>query len=174
MREGYYGFDLQQALCNKVVAKTGRDRIEVDQEIFTLIEETEGILYEIHNRQMADINNDENIQIKYREIFSKLNQLSLSLTGKELKESTAVQIINDYFTGSHNAKVYFDPEEKVTELTDYDIYTGSATWKLSKRKNFRAEGFLQDMPVNRMIRTGNESNDDYSKVKDNEIDYMSR
>ena len=49
-REGFYGFDLQTVLTNKIAGITKRDAIEVDREIYELFEDIETVLYSARKR----------------------------------------------------------------------------------------------------------------------------
>ena len=49
-REGFYGFDLQTVLTNKIAGITKRDVIEVDSEIYELFEDIETVLYSARKR----------------------------------------------------------------------------------------------------------------------------
>lgn len=49
-REGFYGFDLQIVLTNKIAGITKRDVIEVDSEIYELFEDIETVLYSARKR----------------------------------------------------------------------------------------------------------------------------
>lgn len=119
-KEGYYGFDLQTVLTNKIVGITKRDANKVDSELYNLFQDIEAVLYSAGR----DPNYKENSEIleQFEDIFNRLSVYHELITGREMGDNQAANIIEDYITGSRRSSLYGRDSVGVKDIIlDYDL-----------------------------------------------------
>lgn len=138
MKDGYYGFDLENALVNKLVEVTKRDISEVEEEIFQLLKQVQSALYNITGRNhnmnkglFADyIPRDE-----LTEILDALSSYSELINGKPLKENAFNRLVIDALTGKRDAESYRSDDENINYL-DFNVNTGEGNVMLVTPANY--------------------------------------
>ncbi|MBR3163217.1 MAG: hypothetical protein IKF17_03875 [Clostridia bacterium] len=154
IKEGYYGYNLQQSLTNKVVETTGRNHEEVDVEIFNLLNDMNHILLEIHKEEYTtdDLYNLRNL---YVSICERLGVYYEQINNKKIEDNQIVQLVSDWILDEHNSTVYNKENEKVVDLISFDLNSGEAVFKLeipgkelSRLNEFLGKSTVREITLN--------------------------
>ena len=158
IREGYYGFDLNNALTNKIVEKTGRDNTEVYEEVSTFLEDIQSALYKTADIG-EDFRKDPSLMEEYTALFSKFEAYYEQVNDKKMSSNVIMNAIQDYLQGT-KSRISLGEEENIQSLqykndgslvvqigkhADEIEYTkGIQTVQLSERTHSRSYVVTQD------------------------------
>lgn len=128
-KEGFYGFDLQSVLTNKIVGITKRNSNEVDKEIADLLQDIEDVLYKAGKDE--NYRNDAELLEQFENVFRKLGVYHELITGREMEDNQTANLIKDYIIGSRKSSLYTKDTERLTDVIfEYDVDTGVFTAEL--------------------------------------------
>lgn len=143
LKEGFYGFDLQGALTNKMVKITGRDQNTVDSEIYQLLEDTDEVLYD--SGKDENYKNNSELMARYESIFSRLSEYYEQIHGRKMSENQATNIIREYLTGTRSSNLYLGKNEKIQKI-GYDLDTSSLVCEIASMHEeeikYEIDGYL--------------------------------
>ena len=127
LKEGYYGFDLEQAIVNKVVEKTGRNSDSVRNEVSDFFDRTQSLLYDLDQYGYG-----ERTAPNFEAFMNSLTDYYSAINGQDINKNQLVAATIDCLTGSHKANIYFSDDEKIIWLNEYDVDTGKVVYELGK------------------------------------------
>lgn len=181
LKEGYYGMNLENVLTNNIVQATGRDSVEVNQEIANLLSETQDILYQMD----ADENcrSDTELMSRLESLINQLSSYSEIINGYSLEQNQTSLLMQDYLTGEHKSQLYSD-EEKIDSFS-YDVDTGKIDVTISKAyENVKVNNSAYSYSLLTGTHTRHITLDDSNKydadltrdgtITDDSIDYTTR
>lgn len=116
IREGYYGFNLTNALTNKIVEKTGRDNTEVYDEVTSFLEDIQEVLYKTGSLEETEFRKDSSLMKDYNSLFSKFEQYYKEINEQEMSDNILMNAIQDYFQGT-NDRTYLDKDEYINNIS---------------------------------------------------------
>lgn len=123
-KEGFYGFDLQTVLTNQIVSITKQDPNVVDKELYGLLQDTEDVLYAAGKDENYQKNSE--IMEQFESVFRKLGAYHEIITGREMEDNQAANIMKDYITGSRSSSLYGKDSENIESISlDYNVDNGN-------------------------------------------------
>lgn len=178
IREGYYGFDLTNALTNKIVEKTGRDNKEVYSEVTSFLEEIQDVLY-----RSADIGlefrKDSILMQDYDNLFKKFEEYYEAINEEKMSNNIIATSIADYLQEDGKRTKLRDGEHIVGIEYNKD---GSAKISVGRRRDeFSYRIGLQtttetasSISRDYIVNSENKNNTNmFSEIKDENIEYIS-
>lgn len=173
LKEGYYGFDLEQAITNKIIEKTGRNSDVVRTEINEFLSDTQDLLYDLDKYGYS-----ENTTAHFDQYSSKLADYYMQINNQDINKNQLVLATMDCLIGSHRANIYFSEDEKVVGIYRYDVDTGKVVYNVGKEyEDIKySEGAIVNFTSKRRVELddSNKYHEQILKVEDKDIDYLSR
>lgn len=180
MNEGYFGFDLSNAITNKIVEITGRDNAVVNDEVYNLLEDTQNLLLETGEYTKngdAEIKNNKELVQKYEKFYEKLSEYHKIINGKTIEENNITNFVMDCITGTNRANVYQSDKENFRSIDGYDIDSGTLNCIIGNN--------YENLDVGTSIITGtvcrnleltqeNKYEEKIGPIKDSDINYVTR
>ena len=191
MNEGYFGFDLNNAITNKIVEKTGRDNAVVNDEIYNLLQDTQDLLFDTgiyrYSKEIEDdekivdgkklIKNNKELVERYEKLYERLSKYHELINGKPIKDNQITNFMMDCLTGSNRAKVYQTGKENY-KFAEYDIDTGILECNIGNfYKNLEENlEIISDSKLYRKLTINQDDKYEEHKeiIKDSDIQYSTR
>ena len=179
MKEGYFGFDLNNALTNIIVEKTGKDNAIVNDEIYNLLQDTQDLLYDsgVYTKEGNEIKNNSDLIKRYENLFEKLSYYYEIVNERKMNENQIVNLVMDCITGTNRASIY-KSNETYKEFISYDLDKESIICNVGNNCN------NMELPNGEIIVSIQNSrkvflnkDNKYSKdipIKDSDINYSTR
>lgn len=180
VKKGFYGFNLIDSLTNKVVEKTGRDNTEVYEEIDAFLDDIQNALYKTADLG-EEYKKDTSLMEEYDALFSRFDKYYEQVNDSKMSNNVIMNAIQDCIQGT-NKRCKLSQNETITDV-DYKT-DGSASITIGKKEEGVSYTIGQKMVegyediYHRIYEINNDNKYNgtslFKKVKDENIDYLSR